>query len=298
MQYFVHYNGWNKKWDEWVDTTRLLKYNDHNVAYQHSLLQQKEAASRAGKQSSNRQSKPGGRSDKSGGAGSKRKSTAIAVDDDTVHDDSGAVVQNEVKIKIPANLKKQLIVDWENVTRKQCIVPLPHPIKTVSQILDEFAASKVGKGDGRSNTIQLICHTWHRRHHPVHHTLTGGAVIGIGNESISREVSIGLRNYFDRALGTILLYRYERVQYEEYVEQHPDVQMSNVYGVEHLLRLFVKLPALLQATKLDGKELKILCDKVQDILKYLDARIAGQHHLFVKQYQPTDKIYQDKYAQI
>lgn len=119
-----------------------------------------------------------------------------------------------------------------------------------------------------------------------------------GNESISREVGIGIRNYFDRALGTILLYRYERVQYEEYVDAHPDATMSSVYGAEHLLRLFVKLPALLQATKLDGKELKILCDKVQDILKYLDSRITGTQQLFVKQYMPTDKAYADKYAQI
>jgi mortality factor 4-like protein 1 len=177
-----------------------------------------------------------------------------------------STTQNEVKIKIPANLKKQLIVDWENVTRKQLIVPVPHSVKTVSDILDEFAASKTGKGDG--------------------------------NESISKEVSIGLRNYFDRALGTILLYRFERVQYEEYLEKHPDAIMSNVYGAEHLLRLFVKLPALLQATKLDGKECKILCDKVQEILKYLDARITGASALFVKSYIATDKEYQDKFAQI
>ena len=25
FQYFVHYQGWNKNWDEWVGETRILK---------------------------------------------------------------------------------------------------------------------------------------------------------------------------------------------------------------------------------------------------------------------------------
>lgn len=143
MQYFVHYNGWNKKWDEWVETSRLLKYTDKNVRYQHTLQQQKENAGKSSKQSlTNKSNKK--QSDKPH-TNNKRKSLAVD-DDDTVHDDTQQ--HNEVKIKIPANLKKQLIVDWENVTRKQCIVPIPHTIKTVTEILDEFAASKLGKGDG------------------------------------------------------------------------------------------------------------------------------------------------------
>uniref|UniRef100_A0A8C4NGG3 Mortality factor 4 like 1 n=1 Tax=Eptatretus burgeri TaxID=7764 RepID=A0A8C4NGG3_EPTBU len=37
IKYFVHYNGWNKNWDEWVPETRVLKYVDTNLQKQKDL---------------------------------------------------------------------------------------------------------------------------------------------------------------------------------------------------------------------------------------------------------------------
>lgn len=48
----------------------------------------------------------------------------------------------------------------------------------------------------------------------------------------------GLRDYFNAGLGTLLLYRLERVQYREVLESEKNVQVADVYGAEHLLRLF------------------------------------------------------------
>ena len=36
-QYYVHYNGWNKNWDEWVHETRILKINPQNQKLQQEL---------------------------------------------------------------------------------------------------------------------------------------------------------------------------------------------------------------------------------------------------------------------
>ncbi|UYV84114.1 hypothetical protein LAZ67_X001216, partial [Cordylochernes scorpioides] len=33
-KYYIHYNGWNKKWDEWVPQGRILKYNKKNLKIQ------------------------------------------------------------------------------------------------------------------------------------------------------------------------------------------------------------------------------------------------------------------------
>ena len=40
VKYFIHYNGWNKNWDEWVPESRVLKYMDANLQ-KHQELQQK-----------------------------------------------------------------------------------------------------------------------------------------------------------------------------------------------------------------------------------------------------------------
>jgi mortality factor 4-like protein 1 len=48
----------------------------------------------------------------------------------------------------------------------------------------------------------------------------------------------GLREIFDRALGKILLYKFERVQYSTINKSQSNVKPSAFYGAEHLLRLF------------------------------------------------------------
>ena len=39
-QYFVHYQGWNKNWDEWVDETRILKASSENFDRKEKLFAQ------------------------------------------------------------------------------------------------------------------------------------------------------------------------------------------------------------------------------------------------------------------
>ena len=39
--YYVHYKGWKQTWDEWVDASRLLKFNETNIALQKALQSQK-----------------------------------------------------------------------------------------------------------------------------------------------------------------------------------------------------------------------------------------------------------------
>jgi len=36
-QYFIHYKGWNSKWEEWVDDNRVLSVNAANMNKMASL---------------------------------------------------------------------------------------------------------------------------------------------------------------------------------------------------------------------------------------------------------------------
>ena len=58
-----------------------------------------------------------------------------------------------------------------------------------------------------------------------------------GNEE-GQEIILGVRLYFDRALGKMLLYRFERQQYATLLRRYgANARMSDLYGGEHLLRL-------------------------------------------------------------
>ena len=61
---------------------------------------------------------------------------------------------------------------------------------------------------------------------------------GSAEADIFEEVISGLKIYFDRCLGNILLYRFERQQYVDIRRSNEGKEMSEIYGAEHLLRLF------------------------------------------------------------
>ncbi|KAF5451293.1 hypothetical protein F2P56_026410 [Juglans regia] len=80
------------------------------------------------------------------------------------------------------------------------------------------------------------------------------------------EILKGIRCYFDKALPVMLLYKKERKQYHEAVVDN--VSPSTIYGAEHLLRLFVKLPELLAYVNIEEETLTRLQQKLLDFLKY------------------------------
>jgi mortality factor 4-like protein 1 len=94
----------------------------------------------------------------------------------------------------------------------------------------------------------------------------------------------GLRCYFDKALPAMLLYKKERQQYSEEVKG--DVSPSTIYGAEHLLRLFVKLPELLASVNMEEDALNKLQQKLLDILKFLQ---KNQSSFFLSAYDGGSK---------
>ncbi|KAI8988844.1 MRG-domain-containing protein [Pilobolus umbonatus] len=158
----------------------------------------------------------------------------------------------EIKLDIPDTLKGQLIDDWEYVTKNQQLVSLPRQIN----INDVFTRYKKFKKD-KKGSREL-------------------------NEDLLEEVLHGLRMYFNKALGNMLLYRFERHQYAEIIKQYPDKDLVELYGAEHLLRLFVQMPSLIAHTNMDSDAIRVLIDYLTDILRFMQKQ---QKQLFQTEYE-------------
>ena len=120
---------------------------------------------------------------------------------------------------MPDNLKSLLVDDWENVTKNQQVVALPAK-SPVNQILDDYVNEEKPKRTSSADTDVL------------------------------EEVVMGVREYFDKALDKVLLYRFEREQHRalrkkweagsgDYADKGP----LDIYGAEHLTRLFGRFPS-------------------------------------------------------
>lgn len=82
-----------------------------------------------------------------------------------------------IKLPIPDHIKAILVDDWENITKSNHLVPIPHPHPVDEVMNDYLAAQKPLRGEGTASA------------------------------DILEEVVAGLREYFERALPRILLYR-------------------------------------------------------------------------------------------
>ncbi|ETL35044.1 hypothetical protein F441_13137, partial [Phytophthora nicotianae CJ01A1] len=292
-QYYLHYQGWAKKWDEWVRHDRVLEDTPANRTLQKKA---KEDVAKAKKEK--RLSKKKKISSAGVDAPSSRKSPFKRLKRSTEGEyeefpgpnDASAedgTTAKQINIQMPFSLKKQLVEDWKNVTHApHKLVPLPRK-PNVSQIIQtylEFKKSKVRTGEASEEK--------------EYKNIEG--------------IMQGVQSYFDRALSSILLYRMERRQYQELRQkQSEEVPLSQIYGAEHLIRLFgacvillvlfnglsyvgvsvtVRLPVLLASSNISPRELNQIQARLNDFLKFIQKNSAAW---FVTEYEAAS----DKYVE-
>lgn len=255
--YFIHYKGWKQTWDEWVPEVRLLKLNESGFAKRRALLEAQTKKNRPAAVAAVEAAK--GKDGK--GLGKKGEGSRKRGRDTGLETETEFLKRPEVKIVIPDVLKLQLVDDWENVTKNNQLVTLPRK-PHVRQMLEEYREYvNQTKKDRSTRATALLS-----------------------------EIIAGITLYFDKALGNNLLYRFERAQYVEQRRAANGKPMSEIYGAEHLLRLFVNFGPFIAYTNIDPESLNILREYINDIMKWM---IREQKRLFVKEYETTTTQYQN-----
>ena len=96
--YFIHYQGWKDRWDEWVGDDRILKFTDKNKQFQQSLKLERQKRKR-GPKSSSKVPGPGGSSSK------KRKLENFSLK----------------QVEFPLILQKKILEDFEQIVQQKCV---------------------------------------------------------------------------------------------------------------------------------------------------------------------------------
>lgn len=276
--YFVHYQGWKSTWDEWIGPDRIHEYSEENLALKKSLVERARSAKRQQQEQQRRKkataaasgvgvtSKRGrhevtkpqslgkkGASAANGGAGAHNAASeatedaagrsgnlAAALGVSATH---GSVPR--IILHIPVKLKSLLVDDWEFVTKDKKICQLPSPTMTVQQTLDTYEDTMADRLESPAAQSQLS------------------------------EYCAGLRLYFERSLPILLLYRLERLQYDEVLKKQKfkDKLFCDIYGPMHLLRLLSLLPELMTTTTMDAQSCQLIVKQTESLLEWLVVNI-------------------------
>ncbi|KAL9002320.1 MAG: hypothetical protein Q9188_004743 [Gyalolechia gomerana] len=174
-----------------------------------------------------------------------------------------------IKIPVPDYIKSLLVDDWEEVTKNLALVHLPAP-KPVNMIIDEYFAEEKEKRFAGSAEMDLL-----------------------------EEVVAGMKEYFDIALGRMLLYRFERQQYLEVRKKWAEGKgewkgkgcVGDTYGAEHLCRMIVSLPEIVAQTNMDAQSVNRLREEMTKFVNWLN---KNTRTYFTADYERANQDYIEK----
>lgn len=145
-------------------------------------------------------------------------------------------IEWKLKVKIPEELKPWLVEDWDLVTRQKQLSN-SQPRKTWILFWKNTSTAKDHKAMLTTRSMQLM---------------KGG----------------GRDKVFQRDVGHPFNSTNLKAPVCEILLAHPDAPVSQVYGAPHLLRLFVRIGAMLAYTPLDEEGTYIMVGYLHDFLKY------------------------------
>lgn len=241
--YFVHYLGWNVKWDEWVPVERILAIDNDSSMLKQRLEEEnmrekeqpKKKKLKKEQQQSQEQDHEQNKENKDlKNANSEGKPKSAHRKSSNSSSYKGFTVK-EIEMLVPDEIKVSLVDDWENLTKDHQLVELPAQT-TVSEVLSLFAS---------------YCTTLYEE--------------DTKELDITLEIIESIKLYFNKAIGTYLLYRFEKMQYSEMIEiqSQRKCEMSDLYSSIFLIRLMAILPNLMTKNEMGISSIR----KVKQVLE-------------------------------
>ncbi|CAJ0955533.1 unnamed protein product, partial [Mesorhabditis belari] len=290
--YKIHYDGWGTRYDQIFSEgeiqTKWKEYTEQ-AADEAKALQNAAKGGRSGrKKDDTRKSEGGGsnsRASTPSQTGSKlsEKTTKNARRSEAVPAEQPIPdvtrTRKEVVISIPDILKQIMVDDYDMVTRQGRLPSLPAK-NTVDQIMRDYVKSL---GRSVSQDEQLV----------VNYKDGSPEATLSTNSNTMMDCALGLQEFFDVTFGAHLLTKFERNQYASILEDHKAKQItapgpkrarlrteteieegkafkpSAVYGLAHLLRLFVRFGTLIQCAPWGDRALSSIVKHTHDFLVFL-----------------------------
>jgi mortality factor 4-like protein 1 len=218
--FLVHFTGWNSRWDRWVGVDQMYKDTLEN------RIRCSANHNSNNKRSSSRSStEPLTRKRTTAAAGSSGGGTRAAAMNARDYIDA---------CELPCTLKTVLVDDHERITAAPLCEDQVRPRRMVHVVPAAVSIAKVLHHFCRRKAKEILKND------------------ATANVSSVQHFETGLAELFDEALPKCLLYPQERPQHDRVVEEQklkkatePPKRLCELYGCEFLLRLYVRLPALL-----------------------------------------------------
>lgn len=289
--YFVHYQGWKSTWDEWIGLDRIREYNDENLGLKKRLIEEAKEAKkqqqeqkkrkdnilkrgRPSESSSAPRTSSSGRSSSHSGENGNNTAGSNNGTGSTKQGPHGPTTAGtvplpqssapKITLHIPVKLKSLLVDDWEYVTKDKKVCKIPSPILTAQQLLEEYETAASNELESPAQQSQLS------------------------------EYCMGLRLYFERCVPLLLLYRLERLQYEELLqkEKYANTSVLNLYGPIHLLRLLSILPDLMATTTMDAQSCQLIVRRTEHLFEWIVTNMERLFHNREDTYVNTSSQYE------
>lgn len=270
-KYYIHYNGWSRKFDTWVDDNMICKQGDSKAL---EILKDV-LSSKIPKNSDSTKS-------------SSLKKTVVKEEGceiDLEDEEDSSTSHASVSLKIPSGSNKRASI---TLVTKDAILAKAKRVKSLAQkdLVDEEEDELIRKFQLPFQLKRYLVDEWSLITQDSKKLLLLPRIMSVENilneyldfkhsrlddeqRDKFRDLFEGLQLYFDKALPTVLLYRQEREQFDKMKERFEDFIPSKIYGGEHLLRLFVKMPRLMTGLVMPSAELNQIMIKFQDFLKFL-----------------------------